>query len=151
MYTLDVSMTSIFIRPIEGGGGDGEDAGGLLPFLVSKLVFTMQPPPRKSQDANIDTPRLKLTLTLILNLHLKGFTFIFSSSYYYFSSMQQQEEKIAIAGSANGSRNEVLTNFELKLDNKIPPPPPPPPPKVAIGKINVVTVVVNYGAIDSLR
>jgi hypothetical protein len=41
-------MISIFTRPLEGGGGDGEDARGLLPSLVSKLVLTMQPPPRKS-------------------------------------------------------------------------------------------------------
>lgn len=48
--------------------------------------------------------------------------------------------------SANGSRNEAPTNFKLKLDNNI-----PPPPKVAPGKNNVVVVVANYGAIDSLR
>jgi hypothetical protein len=29
-------------------GGDGEDVGGLLLSLTSKLVFTMQPPPNKS-------------------------------------------------------------------------------------------------------
>jgi hypothetical protein len=28
-------------RPIEGGGGDGEDVGGPLPSLPSKLVLTM--------------------------------------------------------------------------------------------------------------
>jgi len=48
MYAFDVLMTSIFKRLLEGGGGDGEDAGGLLPSLISKLVLTMQPPPRKS-------------------------------------------------------------------------------------------------------
>ncbi len=48
MYTYDVLTTSIFTRSLKGGGGDGEDVGGLLPSLVSKLVFTMQPPPKKS-------------------------------------------------------------------------------------------------------
>jgi hypothetical protein len=46
----------------------------------------MQPPPKKSQDANINTPMLKPFLKLVLNLHLKGFPSSSSSS----SSMQQQ-------------------------------------------------------------
>jgi hypothetical protein len=50
-------------------------------------------------------------------------------------------------GSANRSCNEVPTNFELKLDNNI----LLPLPKVDLGKSNVVDVVANYGAIDSLR
>jgi len=42
MYTPDaLTETSIFTRPIEGGGGDGEDVGGPLPSLASKLVLTM--------------------------------------------------------------------------------------------------------------
>ncbi len=42
--------------------------------------------------------------------------------------------------------NKALTNFELKLNDNI----PPPPPIVALGKINVIVVVANYGAINSL-
>jgi hypothetical protein len=73
----------ISTRLVKGGGsGDGEDARGPLPSLVSKLVFTMQPPPMKSQDVNIDIPPLKSVLKLVLNLHLKGSPF--------YSSMQQQ-------------------------------------------------------------
>jgi len=45
MYAFHVLTTSISTRPLEG---DGEDVGGLLPSLVSKLVLTMQPPPKKS-------------------------------------------------------------------------------------------------------
>jgi hypothetical protein len=41
--------------------------------------------------------------------------------------------------------NKALTNFELKLNDNI-----PPPPIVALGKINVIVVVANYGAINSL-
>jgi hypothetical protein len=42
MYTINVlPETSISTRPIEGSGGDGEDVGGPLPFLISKLVLTM--------------------------------------------------------------------------------------------------------------
>jgi len=139
MYTPDALMTSIFTRPVKGGGGDGEDVGGFLPPLASKLVLTMQPPLKKFQDVDIDTPLLKLTFKLVLNLDLKGSTSSFSSS------MQQQQEKTTTASSANRSRNEALINFELKLDDNI----PPPPPIVALGKINVVIVVANCGAIDS--
>ncbi len=60
MYIPNVLMkTSIFTRPIERGGGDGEDVKGPLLSLASKLVITMQPPPRKSQDVDINTPPLK--------------------------------------------------------------------------------------------
>jgi hypothetical protein len=46
MHTPNGSL--FFTRPLEGGGGDGEDARGPLPFLASKLVLIMQPPPKKS-------------------------------------------------------------------------------------------------------
>jgi len=49
-------------------------------------------------------------------------------------------------GSANRSRNEALTNFHPKLHDNI----LPPPPRVFLGKINVVAIVANYGAINSL-
>ncbi len=48
-------------------------------------------------------------------------------------------------GSANRSRNEALTNFQLKLHDNI----LPPPLRVFLGKINVVAIIANYGAIDS--
>jgi hypothetical protein len=79
---------------------NGEDVGGPLLFLISKLIFTMQPPPRKSQDADIDTTPLKPFPKLVLSLHLKGSP----------SSMQQQQEVITTTCSANGSCNEALTN-----------------------------------------
>jgi len=49
-------------------------------------------------------------------------------------------------GSANRLCNEALTSFQLKFHDNI----PPPPPGVVPGKINVVAIVTNYGAIDSL-
>jgi hypothetical protein len=76
MYTPDVlTKASISTRPVEGGGGDGEDIGGPLSSLASKLVLTMQPPPRKSQDVNIDTPLLKPFSKLVLTLHLEDYPF----------------------------------------------------------------------------
>jgi len=57
-------------------GGDGKDVGGPLLSLVSKFVLTMQPPLRKSQDVDIDTPLLKPFPKLVLNLHLKGSSFV---------------------------------------------------------------------------
>jgi hypothetical protein len=72
MYTPDALIeASISTRLVEGGGGDGEDVGGPLSSLASKLVLTMQSPPRKSQDVDIDTPLLKPFLKLVLTLHLK--------------------------------------------------------------------------------
>jgi hypothetical protein len=49
MYTLDALMKALIsTRPIEGGGlGDGEDVGGPLLSLASKLIHTMYPPPMK--------------------------------------------------------------------------------------------------------
>jgi hypothetical protein len=142
MYILNaLTKALISTRLVEGGGSrDGEDVGGPLLSLASKLVLTMQPFPRKSQDVDIDIPLLKLIPKLVLNLHLKGSP---SSSS---SSMQQQHEAITTMGSANKSCNEAPTNYELKFHNNI----PPPPPKVVLGKSNVVDVVPNYGAIESL-
>jgi hypothetical protein len=48
-----------------------------------------------------------------LNLHLKGSP---SSSSSY---MQQQEEATTTTHNVNKSRNEVPTNFNMKLDNNI--------------------------------
>ncbi len=42
---------------------------------------------------------------------------------------------------------KLQPNSKLKLHDNI----PPPSPIVALGKSNVVVVVANYGAIDSLR
>jgi hypothetical protein len=61
--------------------GDGKDVGGPLLFLISKFVLTMQPPLRKSLDVDIDIPLLKPSPEIVLNLHLKGSSFV---------SMQQQ-------------------------------------------------------------
>jgi hypothetical protein len=69
MYTLDALIeASISIRLVEGGG---EDVGAPLSSLTSKLVLTMQPPPKKYQDVNINIPLLKPFLKLVLTLHLK--------------------------------------------------------------------------------
>jgi len=113
MYIPNVlTKASISTRPIKRGGGDGEDARGPLLSLTSKLVHTMQPPPKKSQDVDINTPPLKPSPKLVLNLHVKGFP---SSS----SSMQQQQKATTTTRNANRSRNEVPTNSKLKLDNNI--------------------------------
>jgi len=109
-----LTKASISTRPIERGGGDGEDARGPLLSLTSKLVLTMQPPPRKSQDVDINTPPLKPSPKLVLNLHLKGFPSSSSSS-----SMQQQQKATTTTRNVNRSRNEVPTNSKLKLDNNI--------------------------------
>jgi hypothetical protein len=142
MYTAAaLTEASVSTRPVDRGGGDGEDAGGPLPSLASKPVLTMQPPPRKSQDADIDTPPLKPAPRPVLNLRLKGSP---SSSS---SSVQQQQEAAATSGSANGSRNDAPGNSELKLGDNI---PPPPPSRAVPGKNNVAAAVANSGAIDSL-
>jgi small GTP-binding protein len=141
MYTAAaLTEASVSTRPVDGGGGDGEDAGGPLPSLASKPVLTMQPPPRKSQDADIDTPPLKPAPRPVLNLRLKGSP---SSSS---SSVQQQQEAAATSGSANGSLNDAPGNSELKLGDNI----PPTPPRAVPGKNNVAAAVANSGAIDSL-
>ncbi len=72
----------------------------------------MQLPPGKSQDVNINTPPLKPSHKLVLNLHLKSYP---SSA----SSMQQQQQATTTTHNANKSRNEIPTNFNLKLDNNI--------------------------------
>jgi len=76
----------------------------------------MQSPPMKSQDVDINTPPLKPSHKLVLNLHLKGSPSSSSSSSSY---MQQQEEATTTTHNVNKSHNEVPTNFNMKLDNNI--------------------------------